>query len=85
MEPSHLGGDIVDTTYMENHSYDEIQHHKFYKVVLVHATRGFYVFTNWGRVGTTGQAATDGPIADRDDAYTKFRKVVDNKRSRGYF
>ena len=79
-------GRVIETIHLENHSYDEIQHHKFYIIKLIQGPSGFYVFTNWGKVGATveGQSKTLGPYS----AYVardEMGRIADSKRRGGYF
>jgi len=50
-------------------------HNKFYQIQLLAKDKGnlFYVFTRWGRVGVTGQQATE-PCADIETAKRVFKE-----------
>lgn len=77
------------STRIENHSTSNVrgrvvQHHKFYKVALMERGHHYYVFTNWGRVGTHGQTKTYGPLSVHL-AREMYHNILDKKRSKGYF
>lgn len=52
---------------------------KFYLIQLLKNPKGHYVWTRWGRNGTTGQSKLEGPMKKSSDAVKSFQKKFQDK------